>query len=85
MEQVLQYPSQQQPVLPEALQPEVTSLDKWFTALSEPVQLGPRFSVGLQDELVESFEPITPPVGPDIDVGMLLSPVPRWRRSYGVA
>ena len=85
MEQLLQYPSHQQPVLPEALQPEATSLDKWFTALSEPVQLGLRFSVGLQDELVESLEPIVPPAGPDIDVATLLSPVPHWRKSYGVA
>ena len=85
MERVLQYPSQQQPTLPEALQPEVTSLDKWFAALSEPVQLGPRFLVGLQDTLVESLELVVPPVGPDIDVATLLSPVPHWRKSYGVA
>ena len=86
MERVLQYPGHQQPTLPEALQPEATSLDKWFTSLSEPIRITPRFLTGLQTAFMESLEPIViPPEEPDIDVGSLLSPVPHWRRSYGVA
>ena len=85
MKKLHQHPSHQQPTLPEALQPEVTTLDKWWRAFSEPIQLGPRFPVELQDTLVESLELVVPPVGPDIDVAALLSPVPHWRKSYGVA